>query len=103
MCSHRAPKVIRNKISITAASKAGSGHEHQVLRAVIVDCCIQKTRSTEPVFVNLFGSPGIDPSLAMAGTTTLFDVPARQATKAGGIDSLESIPGLLRRLQIRAL
>jgi hypothetical protein len=37
-----------------------------------------------------------------AGTTTLFDVPARQATQAGGIDSLESIPGLLKRFQIWA-
>ncbi len=31
-----------------------------------------------------------------------FKIPA-QATEAGGIDSLESIPGLLKRLQIRAL
>jgi hypothetical protein len=38
-----------------------------------------------------------------AGSTTLFDVPARQATQAGRIDSLESIPGLLKSLQIRAL
>jgi hypothetical protein len=30
-------------------------------------------------------------------------VPDRQATYAGGIDSLESIPGLLKRLLIRAL
>ncbi len=37
-----------------------------------------------------------------AGTTTLFDVPARQATLAGGIDSLESIM-LLKHLQIRPL
>jgi hypothetical protein len=37
-----------------------------------------------------------------AGTTTLFDVPAHQATWGGGIDSLESIPGLLKHLQIRA-
>jgi hypothetical protein len=29
-------------------------------------------------------------------------VPARQATKAGGIDSLESILGLLKSLKIRA-
>ncbi len=28
-------------------------------------------------------------------------VPARQATYTGGIDSLESIPGLLKRLKIR--
>ncbi len=34
--------------------------------------------------------------------TTLLVVPARQVTKAGGIDSSESIPGLLKRLQIRA-
>ncbi len=37
------------------------------------------------------------------GTTTLFDVPARQATKAGAIDSLESILGLLKHLHIRAM
>ncbi len=37
-----------------------------------------------------------------AGTTSLFDVPARQATKAGGINSMKSIPGLLERFQIRA-
>ncbi len=37
------------------------------------------------------------------GTTTLLDVPARQATwEAGGVDSLESVPGLLKRLQILA-
>jgi hypothetical protein len=29
-------------------------------------------------------------------------VPVRQATKAGGIDPLESIPGLYKRLEIRA-
>ena len=34
--------------------------------------------------------------------TTQFDVPACKDTLAGGIDSLESIPGLLKRLQIRA-
>jgi hypothetical protein len=38
-----------------------------------------------------------------AGTTTLFVVPARQASWAGGIESSESIPGLLKHLQIRAL
>ncbi len=38
-----------------------------------------------------------------AGTITLFVVPAGQATLAGEIDTLESIPGLLKRLQIRAL
>jgi hypothetical protein len=38
-----------------------------------------------------------------AGTTILSDVPARQAKKADGIDSLESISGLLKCLKIRAL
>jgi hypothetical protein len=37
-----------------------------------------------------------------AGTTTLFFVPARQATQLGGIDSSESILGLLKSLKIRA-
>jgi hypothetical protein len=37
-----------------------------------------------------------------ASTTTMFDVPARQVTKADGMNSLESIPGLLKRLQIQA-
>ncbi len=31
-----------------------------------------------------------------AGTKTPFDVPAQPATKAGEIDALESIPGLLK-------
>ncbi len=38
-----------------------------------------------------------------ASMTTLFVVPARQATEAGEIDSSESIPGLHKHLQIRAL
>ncbi len=37
-----------------------------------------------------------------AGTTTLFDVPARQATQHGGIGSLELILGLVISLKIRA-
>ena len=36
------------------------------------------------------------------GTTTILFVPARQATLVGEIDSSESIPGLHKRLQIRA-
>ena len=35
-----------------------------------------------------------------AGTITLFVALARQATYAGGIDSLESIPELLKSLKI---
>ncbi len=42
-------------------------------------------------------------SACRVGTTTLFVVPARLATEAGRIDSSESIPGLYKRLQIRAL
>ncbi len=38
-----------------------------------------------------------------AGTTTLLVVPARHASNAGGMQSSESIPGLLKRLQRRAL
>ncbi len=38
-----------------------------------------------------------------ARTTTLFVLPARQATQAGEIDSSESIPGLHKHLQTRAL
>ncbi len=37
-----------------------------------------------------------------AGTTTLFCAPARQVTQAGEIDSSDSIPGLHKRVQIRA-
>jgi hypothetical protein len=39
----------------------------------------------------------------LAGTTNRVIVSARKATPVGGIDSLESIPGLLERLQILAL
>jgi hypothetical protein len=38
-----------------------------------------------------------------AGTTALFDAPARQAMLACGIDSLGSITGLLEGFQIRNL
>ncbi len=54
----------------------------------------------EPVFVNLQGAQESIPSPA---GMTLFVVPARQATSVGGIDYSESIPGLHKRLQIRAL
>ncbi len=37
------------------------------------------------------------------GTITIFVLPLRQATYAGESYSLESIPGLLKRLRIRAL
>ncbi len=51
-------------------------------------------------------SPGIDStslcSLA-AGTTNRVSIPARQVKLAGGIDSLESIPGLLKSLNFWAL
>jgi hypothetical protein len=38
-----------------------------------------------------------------ADTTTLLVIPARLAIWDGRIDSIESIPGLLKRSQIRAL
>ncbi len=37
----------------------------------------------------------IPASWGLAGTTTLFDVPSRQTTKAGWMDSFEAIPWLL--------
>ena len=56
-------------------------------------------------------SPGIDseesiPPAYVAwrpDTTNRVIVPGRQATKAGGVDSSESIPGLLTRLKIRGM
>jgi hypothetical protein len=54
----------------------------------------------EPEFVNFFKETRNRFPAWGAGTTTLFYVPAHQA---GGIGSLESIPGLLKRLPIRAL
>jgi hypothetical protein len=55
-------------------------------------------------------SPDIDSKVSIlpalvawrASTTTQLDVPVHPATYAGGIDSLESIPGLLKHLEIRA-
>ncbi len=50
-----------------------------------------------PEFVNLLRSLGIDSQPWRAGTTTLFDIPARQTSWAG-IDSLKLIPELLKHL-----
>ncbi len=49
------------------------------------------------VFVNLLGSPGIDPS--MAGR---YINPVCRTGPPGGVDSSESIPELHERLQVRA-
>ncbi len=57
----------------------------------------------EPVFVNILRSPGIDSQTWRAGTTTIFDVPAHQATKAGGNDALDRLLGSIKCLQIRVL
>ncbi len=58
---------------------------------------IRRNAAPEAVFVNLLKSPGID---------SRPDGPVRQPylsyRPAGGIESSESIPGLLKRLQIRA-
>jgi hypothetical protein len=56
-------------------------------------------------------SPGIDSKVSIpptyvawrAGTTNRVIVPALQATLASGIDTLESIPGLLKGLKIPPL
>jgi len=64
-------------------------------------------RHTDTVFLTRICKPFKEPRnrfpARLAGTTTLFVVPARQAAQTGGIDSSESIPGLLKRLRVRAL
>ncbi len=60
-------------------------------------------RARNPRMCKAFKEPRNRFLVWRAIATTLLDVPTRQATKDGGIDSLESIPGLLKRLQIRAL
>jgi hypothetical protein len=67
----------------------------------------RKSIPTEWVFsrariCKLFKEPRNPSTAGRAGTTTLFDERVRQATLTGGIDSLESISGLLQPLQIRA-
>ncbi len=58
----------------------------------------------EPVSVDLLRSPGIDPQPGVAG---LYDKPFCRSGPlgymVGGVDSSKSIPGLHKRLQIRAL
>jgi hypothetical protein len=61
-----------------------SESESAVTLCTRVDNLMLCFNKPEPVFVNLVRSPGID-------------------SQPGGIDFLESIPGLLKRLQIRAL
>jgi hypothetical protein len=63
-------------------------------------------QTAELEFVNVKGAQESIPPAYVAwwsGTITLFVVPARQATFSSEIDSLESIPEFLKRLQIRAL
>jgi hypothetical protein len=60
-------------------------------------------QGSEPVFVNLLRSPGIDSQPGgPVRQPYLTYRPAYMATKVGGIGFLESIPGLHKRLQIRA-
>ncbi len=55
----------------------------------------------EPEFVNLLGSPGID--FLLGGPERQPYLTYRPARlQAGGIDSLELMPRILKRLQIRA-
>ncbi len=64
----------------------------------------QSLSSTEPEFVNLLRSTGIDsqPGGPVRQPYLTYRL-ARLQCLHSGIDSLESIPGLLKRLQIRAL
>ncbi len=64
----------------------------------------QSQSSTEPEFVNLLRSTGIDsqPGGPVRQPYLTYRL-ARLQSLHGGIDSLESIPGLLKLLQIRAL
>jgi hypothetical protein len=61
----------------------------------------------KPEFTNLSGTQESIPRnrfrQPMKHTTNRFIAPARQVIEASGIDSLESNPGLLKSLQIRAL
>jgi hypothetical protein len=52
---------------------------------------------TEPRICKRLRSPGIESKDSISPAY----VPGRRATWAGGINYLESIPGLLKRLQIR--
>jgi hypothetical protein len=61
-----------------------------------------RNRVLVPVFLDPLRSPEIDSQLADRYDNPICCIPARQATKASGIDSSESIPGLHKRLQIRA-
>ncbi len=63
--------------------------------------------ATEPEFVNVEGAQESTPRnsfyvVQREGTTKRVVVHGRQATEAGRIDSLETIPGLLECLQILA-
>jgi len=81
-------------------------------RQTNADLCGSGSESRARIFKRLW-SPGIDSKASIppayvawrAGTITLFDEAARQATRYIGWRylSLESVPGLLKRLQIRAL
>ncbi len=54
--------------------------------------------NAEPVFGNLLRRPGPGVDSQTGGPARqLFDVPSRQATEAGGIDSWESIWGMVPR------
>jgi hypothetical protein len=56
----------------------------------------------EPVFVNLLRSPVIDSQPGGPVRQPYLTYRPARLKKIGKIDSLESIPGLLKRLQIRA-
>jgi hypothetical protein len=55
-----------------------------------------------PVFVNILRSPGIDSQPGGPVRQPYLSYRPAMTLQTGGIDSLESIPGLLKCLQIRA-
>ncbi len=57
----------------------------------------------KPVFVNHLRSPGIKAQIGGTVQKPTCTGPPGYRTQAGRIDSSVSIPGLLKRLQIRAL
>jgi hypothetical protein len=71
----------------------GSGFQCTILRLLP-----QHTILSEPEFLNLLRSPGIDSQPGGPVRQPLFNVPAARLQKLA-----ESIPRLLKRVQIRAL
>jgi hypothetical protein len=68
------------------------------LSAVTVCCTVQCIYSTEPVFVSLLKSPGIDSQPDGPRYDNPICRSGPQCYIGSGIETSESIPGLLKRL-----